>query len=115
MFIPETCSTQPETIRFNQQQTTGNVQITLLIKLVPKMKKTVGSIRRILRKIKADYSRKYNVQFCVVGFGGARIRKDPHIQTGGHQVFMDYTDATKAIQALKFDGNNTDRRYFSTY
>ena len=75
------------------------------------MTKTVGGIKRLIRKIRSDYGHKYDVEFGVIGFGGAKIRKEPHIQTGGGKIFTDYAGAATAIDNLRFDGKKMDRRY----
>lgn len=96
-------------MRFNENPR-PKVVITLLIKLTPKMKNARESIKRVLRLLKIELGRTNQVEYNIVGYGGSRMRQQPHLQTGGGNVFMSADSAIQALDYLKFDGNETEQR-----
>lgn len=105
----EVCKEKPIKMRFNENPR-PKVVITLLIKLTPKMKNARESIKRVLRLLKIELGRTNQVEYNIVGYGGSRMRQQPHLQTGGGNVFMSADSAIQALDYLKFDGNETEQR-----
>ena len=98
-------------LRYFENKEYKTTHITILLKLIPSMKKVGHNLKRALRKLQSINNKDgTHVRYSVVGYGGEGIRFHPHVQTGNSKVFMDLEGALKALDLVPFTGTEVSDR-----
>ena len=100
-----------EHLRYSESKEHKTSHITILLKLIPNMKKVRHNLKRTLRKLQSEINKAgTHVRYSVVGYGGDGIKFYPHVQTGNGEVFTDLEGALKALDSVSFTGTEVSDR-----
>lgn len=98
-------------VRYSEDEKYKTTYITILLKLIPSMKKVRHNLKRTLRKLQSINNKSgTHVRYAVVGYGGEGIRFHPHVQTGYSKVFMDLEGVLEALNLVPFTGTEVSDR-----
>jgi len=100
-----------EILTFKSAFVSPNVQITLLLKLVPDIGKAISKIKTTLKHIDSQFSTFVQLRYTVVGFGGEDVYKEAHIQTSNGDIVYDVNSAFAALDRLQFNGKKKNEKF----
>jgi len=105
------CSTNPLKFKYITSPVANNkAHLVLVMNLNRNMLKTIEKLKIMFQKVNQQYGRKFQFKFSVVAYGGSRVRKQPHLQTGSKNVFMTHNELMIALEGLQFDGRKSKER-----